>query len=166
MALATCKAAAKILKLPVTQVLPASTGVIGVELDPKLIVNALPRLVEQLAEDRFGDVARAIMTTDTVPKEAFGEVKLRRGVMRIAGMTKGSGMIQPLMATTLGFVMTDANIPAARRCGACCGAARSAATTGCPWTATHPPTIRWCCWRTARRACGPIRRSSKRWKRA
>src|SRR5689334_2319554 len=110
-ALATCKAAAKNLKLPVTQVLPASTGVIGVELDPKLIVNALPGLVERLAEDRFGDVARAIMTTDTVPKEAFGEVKLRRGVIRIAGMTKGSGMIQPLMATTLGFVMTDAAIP-------------------------------------------------------
>ena len=111
--LATCKAAAKILKLPVTQVLPASTGVIGVELDPKLIVNALPGLVEKLAEDRFGEVARAIMTTDTVPKEAFGEVKLRRGTVRIAGMTKGSGMIQPLMATTLGFVMTDANIPLA-----------------------------------------------------
>jgi glutamate N-acetyltransferase / amino-acid N-acetyltransferase len=110
-ALATCKAAARHLKLPVAQVLPASTGVIGVELDPKLIVNALPRLVETLAEDRFGDVARAIMTTDTVPKEAFGEVNLRRGTIRIAGMTKGAGMIQPMMATTLGFVMTDGNIP-------------------------------------------------------
>lgn len=110
-ALATCKAAARHLKLPVAQVLPASTGVIGVELDPKLIVNALPRLVETLAEDRFGDVARAIMTTDTVPKEAFGEVQLRRGTIRIAGMTKGAGMIQPMMATTLGFVMTDASIP-------------------------------------------------------
>ncbi len=112
-ALATCKAAARHLKLPVAQVLPASTGVIGVELDPKLIVNALPRLVESLSENRFGDVARAIMTTDTVPKEAFGEVKLRRGTIRIAGMTKGAGMIQPMMATTLGFVMTDANIPLA-----------------------------------------------------
>jgi glutamate N-acetyltransferase/amino-acid N-acetyltransferase len=112
-ALATCKAAARHLKLPVAQVLPASTGVIGVELDPKLIVNALARLVAGLAEDRFGDVARAIMTTDTVPKEAFGEVKLRRGTIRIAGMTKGAGMIQPMMATTLGFVMTDANIPLA-----------------------------------------------------
>jgi glutamate N-acetyltransferase/amino-acid N-acetyltransferase len=110
-ALATCKAAARHLKLPVAQVLPASTGVIGVELDTKLIVNALPRLVDSLAEDRFSDVARAIMTTDTVPKEAFGEVKLRRGVIRIAGMTKGAGMIQPRMATTLGFVMTDAAIP-------------------------------------------------------
>jgi glutamate N-acetyltransferase/amino-acid N-acetyltransferase len=110
-ALATCKAAARNLKLPLAQVLPASTGVIGVELDPKLIVNALPRLVESLAEDGFGQVARAIMTTDTVPKEAFGEVKLRRGTIRIAGMTKGAGMIQPQMATTLGFVLTDAAIP-------------------------------------------------------
>jgi glutamate N-acetyltransferase/amino-acid N-acetyltransferase len=48
-----------------------------------------------------------------VPKTAFGEVKLRRGTVRIAGMTKGSGMIQPLMATTLGFVLTDADIPVA-----------------------------------------------------
>ncbi len=51
------------------------------------------------------------MTTDLVPKTAFAEVKLRRGTVRMAGMTKGSGMIQPLMATTLGFVLTDAQIP-------------------------------------------------------
>jgi glutamate N-acetyltransferase / amino-acid N-acetyltransferase len=112
-ALACCRAAAKSLKLPVAQVLPASTGVIGVELDAKRITSALPALIAGLAEDRFGNVARAIMTTDTVPKEAFGEVSLRRGAIRIAGMTKGAGMIQPLMATTLGFVMTDANIPLA-----------------------------------------------------
>ena len=112
-ALETCRAAAKLLKLPVAQVLPASTGVIGVELDAALITRALPRLVEGLAEARFGEVARAIMTTDTVPKEAWGEVKLRRGTIRIAGMTKGSGMIQPRMATTLGFVLTDAGIPPA-----------------------------------------------------
>jgi glutamate N-acetyltransferase/amino-acid N-acetyltransferase len=112
-ALASCKAAAKLLRMPVAQVLPASTGVIGVELDPKKITGAVPCLVQGLRPDRFDDVARAIMTTDLVPKTAFGEVKLRRGVVRIAGMTKGSGMIQPLMATTLGFVMTDANIPGA-----------------------------------------------------
>jgi glutamate N-acetyltransferase/amino-acid N-acetyltransferase len=111
-ALACCRTAARLLRLPVTQVLPASTGVIGVDLDAKLIVNALPGLVANLREDGFGAVARAIMTTDLVPKEAFGEVKLRRGTVRIAGMTKGSGMIQPLMATTLGFVLTDAQIPA------------------------------------------------------
>ena len=112
-ALNCCRSAARLLRLPVTQVLPASTGVIGVELDAKLIVNALPRLVAGLREDGFGSVAHAIMTTDLVAKEAFGEAKLRRGTVRIAGMTKGSGMIQPRMATTLGFVLTDAQIPAA-----------------------------------------------------
>ena len=111
---ATSKAAAKLLKLPVSQVLPASTGVIGVELDPRKIVDALPRLVSGLGTNRFDDAARAIMTTDLVPKTAFAEASLRRGVARIAGMTKGSGMIHPRMATTLGFVMTDAAIPAAQ----------------------------------------------------
>jgi glutamate N-acetyltransferase/amino-acid N-acetyltransferase len=112
-ALATSKAAAKLLKLPPVQVLPASTGVIGVELDPAKITIALPRLAAGLAPHRFDDAARAIMTTDLVPKTASVEVKLRRGTVRIAGMTKGSGMIQPMMATTLGFVLTDADIPPA-----------------------------------------------------
>ena len=112
-ALDCCRSAARLLRLPATQVLPASTGVIGVELDRKLILNALPRLVAELRADGFGSVARAIMTTDLVPKEAFREVKLRRGRVRIAGMTKGSGMIQPRMATTLGFVLSDAQMPAA-----------------------------------------------------
>jgi glutamate N-acetyltransferase/amino-acid N-acetyltransferase len=110
-ALATAKATAKLLRLPVPQVLPASTGVIGVELDPRKIVDALPRLIGGLGPDLFEDAARAIMTTDLVPKTAFAEVKLRRATVRIAGMTKGSGMIHPQMATTLGFVMTDADIP-------------------------------------------------------
>jgi glutamate N-acetyltransferase/amino-acid N-acetyltransferase len=112
-AAATAKAAAKALRLPAPQVLPASTGVIGVELDPRKIVGALPELIAGLRPERFQDAANAIMTTDLVPKTAFAEVALRRGVVRVAGMTKGSGMIQPQMATTLGFVMTDANIPGA-----------------------------------------------------
>ena len=112
-ALASCKAAAKVLRLPVAQVLPASTGVIGVELDPRKIVDALPALLAGLSPDRFDDAADAILTTDLVRKTAFAEVKLRRGMVRIAGMTKGSGMIQPLMATTLGFVLTDAVVPGA-----------------------------------------------------
>jgi len=111
-ALATCKAAAKLLKLPVNQVLPSSTGVIGVELDGRKIVDALPRLVSGLSADGFDSVARAILTTDLVAKTAFAEARLRRGGVRVAGMTKGSGMIQPMMATTLGFVMTDALLPA------------------------------------------------------
>ena len=113
-ALATAKAAARLLKLPTAQVLTASTGVIGVELAAAKITASLPRLAEGLSPDRFDEVARAIMTTDLVPKTAFAELKLRRGTVRIAGMTKGSGMIQPLMATTLGFVLSDADIPVAQ----------------------------------------------------
>jgi glutamate N-acetyltransferase/amino-acid N-acetyltransferase len=113
-AAATAKAAARALKLPAAQVLPASTGVIGVELDPAKIVDALPRLTAGLSPTRFDDVARAIMTTDLVAKTAHREVRLRRGTVHIAGMTKGSGMIHPQMATTLGFVMTDAQIPVAQ----------------------------------------------------
>ncbi|MFN3325148.1 MAG: bifunctional glutamate N-acetyltransferase/amino-acid acetyltransferase ArgJ [Bryobacteraceae bacterium] len=109
-ALATSKALARNLKVPVEQVLPSSTGVIGVELDGNLILNNLPVLVDRLAEEGFDCVARAIMTTDLVPKTAFAQVKLKAGAVRIAGMTKGSGMIHPLLATTLGYVMTDAAI--------------------------------------------------------
>ena len=110
-AAATTRAAAKVLKLPPAQVLPASTGVIGVEMDGRKIIDALPALVSGLSPDRFQDAANAILTTDLVPKTAFAVVKLRRSEVRVAGMTKGSGMIQPRMATTLGFVMTDAQIP-------------------------------------------------------
>ncbi|HXA65917.1 MAG TPA: bifunctional glutamate N-acetyltransferase/amino-acid acetyltransferase ArgJ [Bryobacteraceae bacterium] len=112
-ALACCVAVGKQLRVPVEQVFPASTGVIGVELETRLIVNALPELIEGLAPKRFEDVARAMMTTDTVMKTAQQQVRLKKGVVHIAGMTKGSGMIQPNLATTLGFVMTDAAIPPA-----------------------------------------------------
>jgi len=61
-----------------------------------------------LAPARFDDAARAILTTDTVMKTTHQKLTLRRRAVRIAGMTKGSGMIHPNMATTLGFVMTDA----------------------------------------------------------
>ena len=110
-ALETSRAAATILKAPLNQILPASTGVIGVELDARKITKALPELVSKLSPDRFGDVAEAIMTTDTVPKVASAEVSTGGRVVRIAGMTKGAGMIHPMMATTLAFVMTDAMIP-------------------------------------------------------
>ena len=112
-ALATCRAVAKLLRLKPAEVLPASTGVIGVELDPKLITDALPSLTKSLADNGFERVSRAMMTTDTVPKTASEEVRLRRGAIRIAGMTKGAGMIHPQMATTLSFVLTDAAIPLA-----------------------------------------------------
>jgi glutamate N-acetyltransferase/amino-acid N-acetyltransferase len=110
-AINSTRALAKLLKLQPNQVLPASTGVIGVELDEQLILSKLPELVEKLSDTALPDVARAICTTDLQPKAASREVTLRRGIVRIAGVTKGSGMIHPRMATTLGFVMTDAVIP-------------------------------------------------------
>lgn len=102
------KAAAKAIGASPNEVLPASTGVIGVEMDGALIINAMPKLARTLDAARFDDAAAAILTTDTRAKTAFAEVK----GARIAGMTKGSGMIHPRMATTLGFVMTDAAIRA------------------------------------------------------
>ena len=110
-ALNTTKTLAKMLKLQANQVLPASTGVIGVELDENLILDKLQTLIDNLRDDALPDVARAILTTDLQPKGASREVTLRRGAVRIAGVTKGSGMIHPRMATTLGFVMTDALVP-------------------------------------------------------
>ena len=105
-----CRAVSENFNAPLEQVLPASTGVIGVDLDPNLIVKAVPQLVSGLSEERFDDVARAIMTTDTVMKTASREVQLDAGTIHIAGMTKGAGMIHPNMATTLGFIMMDADI--------------------------------------------------------
>ncbi len=107
-ALASCKALAKALKTRPEYIIPASTGVIGVELDPKLLTAPLPELAELLDAGNFQAVAEAIMTTDTRPKIASEEVQFSEGAVRVAGMTKGSGMIHPNMATTLGFVMTDA----------------------------------------------------------
>jgi glutamate N-acetyltransferase/amino-acid N-acetyltransferase len=103
---ATCvTAAAKALGAKATEVLPASTGVIGVEMDARKVVKALPKLVGALAADQFDTVAHAIMTTDTRVKTAFAQIN---GQVSVAGMAKGSGMIQPNMATTLGFITTDA----------------------------------------------------------
>jgi glutamate N-acetyltransferase/amino-acid N-acetyltransferase len=108
-ALATSRAAARALKCPAAHVLPASTGVIGVELNPLLILNAMPKLVAGLAPGHFEAAADAILTTDTVRKTAVAEA----GGIRIAGMTKGAGMIHPNLATTLAFVLTDGVIPPA-----------------------------------------------------
>jgi glutamate N-acetyltransferase/amino-acid N-acetyltransferase len=105
-ALETVRAAADMLQIKENEVLPASTGVIGVELDPALLLNALPKLKAGLDPKHFQAAAEAILTTDTRSKTAFAQVK----GARIAGMTKGSGMIHPRMATTLGFILTDAAV--------------------------------------------------------
>jgi len=109
-AVSSCQALARQLRVPPTQVFPCSTGVIGVELDQRLIVRALPDLVAHLDPGSFGAVSEAIMTTDLTPKMACGEVPFGEGAVSIAGMAKGAGMIHPHMATTLAFIMTDAAI--------------------------------------------------------
>src|SRR5579875_2650626 len=109
-ALASCKALAKALRTKTEFVLPASTGVIGVELNPRLITDALPKLLAALSPDAFEAAASAMLTTDTRLKVASEEFACHGGAVRVAGMTKGSGMIHPQMATTLGFVMTDAAV--------------------------------------------------------
>jgi glutamate N-acetyltransferase/amino-acid N-acetyltransferase len=105
-ALECVRAAADRLGVKPQEVLPASTGVIGVEMNARLIVNALPALAGALDAAKFDQVAAAIMTTDTRSKTAFAETK----GTRVAGMAKGSGMIHPRMATTVAFVMTDAAV--------------------------------------------------------
>jgi glutamate N-acetyltransferase / amino-acid N-acetyltransferase len=109
-ALASCKAVAKELNTRPEYVLPASTGVIGVELDSRLLIDIVPKLVARLSRDGFESAARAILTTDTKIKVASEEIRLGGRTVSVAGMTKGAGMIHPKMATTLGFIMTDAAI--------------------------------------------------------
>jgi glutamate N-acetyltransferase/amino-acid N-acetyltransferase len=92
------------------QVVQASTGVIGVPLDPAKITDKLPDLVRTLSPEGWGAAARAMMTTDTFPKGAHATAKIDGVIVHIAGLAKGSGMIAPNMATMLAFVVTDADI--------------------------------------------------------
>jgi len=91
-------------------VLVASTGVIGVNLKMDKIRAGIPQAVAALAADGGAAAARAIMTTDPFPKEYAVEVQTAAGSFRVGGMAKGSGMIEPRMATMLGYLMTDAAI--------------------------------------------------------
>jgi len=94
----------------VTEVCVLSTGVIGVPLPMDRIEKGVDAALAALAPDGSGDAAKAIMTTDTVPKEYAVEVPLSTGPVRIGAMAKGSGMIAPNMATMLAIVTTDAAI--------------------------------------------------------
>lgn len=95
-------------------VLVASTGVIGVNLKMAALRSGIPAAAAALAPDGGAQAAVAIMTTDPFPKSAAVEVKTAAGTFRVGGMTKGSGMIEPRMATMLGYLTTDAAIDAAR----------------------------------------------------
>ena len=94
-------------------VLVASTGVIGVALDIEKIRAALPAAMRALAADQGAAAARAIMTTDPFPKEAAARISIGGREITIGGMAKGSGMIEPRMATMLAFITTDAAVPQA-----------------------------------------------------
>jgi len=88
-------------------VLIASTGSIGIPLEEQKIVSSIPRLIKGALSTKAEDFARAIMTTDKYPK--VSALKLKSGVT-ILGIAKGAGMIEPNMATTLSFLLTDAKI--------------------------------------------------------
>ncbi len=102
---------AALVACPVEQVLVASTGVIGVSLPIDKIRRALPDAIRSLAADQGSLAARAIMTTDPFPKEAARAIAIGGRNAAIGGIAKGSGMIEPMMATMLGFVTTDAVVP-------------------------------------------------------
>ncbi|MGH8670415.1 MAG: bifunctional glutamate N-acetyltransferase/amino-acid acetyltransferase ArgJ [Burkholderiales bacterium] len=106
----TCKVLAKLLACNATQVLPFSTGVIMEALPVERISAGLPICVTDLREDNWLTAARAIMTTDTVPKAVSRRITLNGAAVTITGIAKGSGMIRPDMATMLAFVATDARI--------------------------------------------------------
>jgi glutamate N-acetyltransferase / amino-acid N-acetyltransferase len=105
-----CEAAASLLGVAAKEVLPASTGVIGVVLDDAKIEAALPK--QELAPIDWSSAAAAIMTTDTFPKGAGATCTIDGVAVNIAGIAKGSGMIAPDMATMLAFVFTDAALSA------------------------------------------------------
>ncbi len=100
----------RILGISAHQLLVASTGVIGVQLPFERLEKQAGALKEGLKPEAIGDVAKAIMTTDTVRKVCSAQVPIAGKPVWISGMTKGAGMIQPNMATTLAFVLTDAMI--------------------------------------------------------
>ena len=105
-------AAAAALGVPASRVFSSSTGVIGEPLPYDRIVAQMGTLTATLSPAAIEMAARAIMTTDTFPKGAAAEVKGDGGVIRIAGIAKGSGMIAPDMATMLVYIFTDAAISA------------------------------------------------------
>ena len=108
---ASCAAVAKLADDVPDRVLPFSTGVIGELLPVDKIETALPEAMADLSEANWARAARAIMTTDTCPKLRARAVEVNGQSCQVVGMSKGSGMIQPNMATMLGFIATDAAIP-------------------------------------------------------
>ncbi|CAN5795206.1 bifunctional glutamate N-acetyltransferase/amino-acid acetyltransferase ArgJ [soil metagenome] len=101
---------ASALGCDVNGVFVSSTGVIGVKLDIDKVARGITDAVASLSTGGGPSAARAIMTTDPFPKEIAVEVNSDAGTFRIGGIAKGSGMIEPMMATMLGFLTTDAAV--------------------------------------------------------
>ncbi len=104
--------AGELLGIPEHAVLVASTGVIGMQMPLDRVCAGIEKLAAEKnpSLEAGHDAARAIMTTDTVPKEIAVEFELGGRTVTLGGMCKGSGMIHPNMCTMLGFLTTDANI--------------------------------------------------------
>jgi glutamate N-acetyltransferase/amino-acid N-acetyltransferase len=106
----TCAELAKLLGCAPEQVLPYSTGVIMEPLPVDKIVAGMPQAVGNLQADNWYDAAHAIMTTDIVAKALSRQLQIGGKTVTVTGMSKGSGMIHPNMATMLGYIATDATI--------------------------------------------------------
>ena len=106
----SCEALAKHLNLQVDQVLPFSTGVILEPLPVEKVISGLPAAIINLSEDNWLNAAEAIMTTDIVAKGTSKQLIINNKQITITGISKGSGMIHPNMATMLGYIATDAAI--------------------------------------------------------
>lgn len=107
---AMCRITANELGIKSTDIVVASTGVIGQPIDIEPVKSGMPELVKGLSKNGSDDAAHAIMTTDTVKKEFACEFTLDGKTCHIGAISKGSGMIHPNMATMLGFITTDADI--------------------------------------------------------
>ena len=107
-----CAALADKAGVDINAVLPFSTGVIGEPLNSEAVITGLDAALANLAPDNWLAAANGIRTTDTVPKVASRQLHIDGTDYHITGISKGSGMIRPNMATMLGYVATDANIAA------------------------------------------------------
>ena len=109
----TAELVARGLNMDPDEILVASTGVIGAQLDMDRIAGAVPGLIEKLTSEGIKDAARAIMTTDSFPKLSRFEGQAQGKPYNILGIAKGAGMIMPQMATMLCFVLSDIHIETA-----------------------------------------------------
>jgi glutamate N-acetyltransferase/amino-acid N-acetyltransferase len=106
----SCDALAGLLNIKPNQVLPFSTGVILEPLPVDKVIAGLPAAIANLQEDNWLNAAEAIMTTDIVAKGTSRQLQLGGRTITITGISKGSGMIHPNMATMLGYIATDAAV--------------------------------------------------------